>query len=123
MKYIPSGINAITTEFSFENKTTGEDVSFEYEVPFEIFVGVVKEYFDSHYDVILDGRDNKIWNMLVDLGEMVGADIIQELIDNGDIQEDLREKVEEEAKEKFDEMCEEEAEDEAEELGDGDDVE
>ena len=123
MKYTPSGINAITVEFEFKNKLTQEDVSFDYEVSLEIFVEAVKEYFDSHYDVTLNGRDNKIWNMLVDLGEMVNEDLIQEFIDNEDIQDSLREKVEEEAKEKFDELCQEEAEDEAAELDDGDDVE
>ena len=115
MNYTPSGINAITTEFSFENKITGEDVSFEYEVSFETFMEAVREYFDTHYNVTLDGRDRDIWNMFVDLGELVDGEIIQELIDNKDIQEALREKVEEEAKEKFDEMCEEEAEDEEDE--------
>lgn len=123
MNYTPSGINAITTEFSFENKVTGEDVSFEYEVSFETFIEAVREHFDTHYNVTLDGKDRDIWNMFVDLGELVDGDIIQELIDNKDIQEDLREKVEEEAREKFDEMCEEEAEDEAAELEDENDVE
>lgn len=123
MKYTPSGINAITVEFEFKNKLTQEDVSFEYEVSLEIFVEAIKEYFDSHYDVTLDGRDNKIWNMLVDLGEMVNEDLVQEFIDNEDIQDSLREKVGEEAEEKFDGLCQEEAEDEAAELEDGDDVE
>lgn len=112
MNYTPSGINAITVEFEFKNKITQEDVRFEYEVPFEIFIEAVKEYFDFHYGVTLDARDNKIWNMLVDLGEMVNEDLVQEFIDNEDIQESLREKVKEEAEEKFDELCQEEADEE-----------
>lgn len=112
MNYTPSDVNAITAEFEFKNKITEEDVRFEYEVPFETFIEAVKEYFDVHYEVTLDGRDNKIWNMLVDLGEMVDEDIIQEFIDNEDIQESLREKVKEEAEAKFDELCQEEADEE-----------
>lgn len=112
MNYTPSGINAITVEFEFKNKITEEDVRFEYEVPFETFIEAVKEYFDFHYEVTLDARDNKIWNMLVDLGEMVNEDLVQEFIDNEDIQESLREKVKEEAEEKFDEICQEEADEE-----------
>ena len=109
MNYTPSGINAITVEFEFKNKITKEDVRFDYEVPFETFIEAIKEYFDFHYEVTLDARDNKIWNMLVDLGEMVNEDLVQEFIDNEDIQESLREKVKEEAEEKFDELCQEEA--------------
>lgn len=123
MKYTPSGINAITVEFEFKNKITEEDVSFEYEVSFKTFIEAVKGYFDTHYGVTLNGTNKDVWNMLVDLGEMVNQDLIQEFIDNEDIQDSLREKVEEEAKEKFDELCQEEAEDEAAELDDGDDVE
>lgn len=113
MYYTPSGINAITVEFEFKNKLTQKDVLFDYEVPHEIFIGAVKEYFKNHFDVVLDGDYVDIWNMLADLGEMVDKDLIQEFIDNKDIQENLKEKVKEEAEEKFDELCQEEADDEA----------
>lgn len=112
MEYITTNENTLTVSFKFKNKITGADTMFNYEVPFEVFIEAVKDYFDKHFDVVLDGKDKNVWNMLVDLGERVNADIIQEFIEDDEIIKELQDKLEEEAHEKFDEMCEEEIEDE-----------
>lgn len=112
MEYITTNENTLIVSFKFKNKITGADTIFNYEVPFEVFIEAVKDYFDKHFDVVLDGKDKDIWNMLVDLGERVNADIIQEFIEDDEIIKELQDKLEEEAHEKFDELCQEEAEDE-----------
>ena len=115
MEYTTTNENTLTVSFKFKNKITGADTMFDYEVPFEVFVGAIKNYFDKHFDVILKGKDKDIWNMLVDLGEKVDADVIQTFMDDEEIIEDLTDKLEEDAQEKFDEMCEEEADEELDE--------
>lgn len=114
MEYITTNENTLIVGFKFKNKITGADTMFNYEVPFEVFIEAVKDYFDKHFDVVLDGKDKDIWNMLVDLGERVNADIIQEFIEDDEIIKELQDRLEEEAHEKFDEMCEEEVKDEEE---------
>lgn len=111
MEYIITNENTLTVSFKFKNKITGADTMFNYEVSFEVFIEAVKDYFDKHFDVVLDGKDKDVWNMLVDLGERVNADIIQEFIEDDEIIKELQDKLEEEAHKKFDEICEEEAED------------
>ena len=112
MEYTTTNENTLTVSFKFKNKITGADTMFDYEVPFEVFIGAIKDYFDRHFDVVLKGKDKDIWNMLVDLGEKVDADVIQTFMDDEEIIEDLTDKLEEDAHEKFDEMCEEEADEE-----------
>ncbi len=112
MEYTTTNENTLTVSFKFKNKITGADTMFDYEVPFEVFVGAIKDYFDKHFDVVLKGKYKDIWNMLVDLGERVDVDIIQEFIDDDEIIKELQDRLEEEAHEKFDELCQEEAEDE-----------
>ena len=53
-------------------------------MPFPIFIEAVRKFFDSKL-VGLDGTDNAIWNILVDL------DCLDKLEDNEDIQEYCRE--------------------------------
>lgn len=62
------------------------DESFKEEVyiPFPIFIEAVRKFFDSRM-VTLDGTDNAIWNMLVDL------DCLDSLEDNEDIQKYCKE--------------------------------
>ena len=112
MEYTTTNENILIVGFKFKNKITGADTMFNYEVPFEIFIEAVKDYFDKHFDVVLKGKYKDIWNMLVDLGERVNADIIQEFIEDDEIIKELQDRLKEEAHEKFDEMCEEEVEDE-----------
>ena len=111
MEYTTTNENTLTVGFRFKNKITGADTMFDYEVPFEAFIESVKNYFDKYFDVVLEGKDKDVWNMLVDLGEKVDVDIIQTFIDDEEIIKDLTNKLEKDAHEKFDEMCEEEAED------------
>lgn len=118
MEHTTTDENTLTVSFKFKNKITGADTMFDYEVPYEMFIGAVKDYFDKHFDVTVDGRDKDIWNMLVDLGEKVDADVIQTFMDDEEITDDLKDKLEDDAHEKFDEMCEEEAEDEDDEAED-----
>ena len=110
MEYTTTNENTLIVSFKFKNKITGADTMFNYEVPFEVFIEAVKDYFDKHFDVVLDGKDKDVWNMFVDLGEKVNADIIQEFIEDDEIIKELQDRLEEEAHEKFDELCQEEAE-------------
>lgn len=112
MEYTTTDENTLIVSFKFKNKITGADTMFDYEVPYEMFIEAVKDYFDKHFDVTVDGRDKDIWNMLVDLGEKLDADVIQTFMDDKEIADDLKDKLEDDAHEKFDEMCEEEVEDE-----------
>ena len=60
MEYTTTNENTLTVGFKFKNKITGADTMFNYEVPFEVFIEVVKDYFDKHFDVVLDGKDKDI---------------------------------------------------------------
>lgn len=66
--------------FKYGDEEYREDVY----IPFPIFIEAVRKYFDLHL-VTLDGTDNAIWNMLVDL------DCLDNLEDNEDIQEYCKE--------------------------------
>lgn len=61
-----------------------EEFKEEVWIPFPIFVEAVRKLFDSKL-VSLDGTDNAIWNLLVDL------DCLDTLEDNSDIQEYCKE--------------------------------
>ena len=112
MEYSTTNENTLMVRYKWKNIITGKETIFDYEVPYEMFMNEVRDYFDRKYDVKIDGKDNDIWNMLVDLGEQYDADIIQDLMDDADIQDNLTKKLEKDAKETFDELCHEEAEDE-----------
>lgn len=118
MEYTTTDENTLTVSFKFKNKITGANTMFDYEVPYEMFIEAVKDYFDKHFDVTVDGRDKDVWNMFVDLGEKLDADVIQTFMDDKEIVNDLKDKLEDDAHEKFDEMCEEEADDDEEEEDD-----
>ncbi len=66
--------------FKYGDKEFKEDVY----IPFPIFIGAIRKFFDSKL-VGLDGTDNAIWNILVDLG------CLDELEYNSDIQEYCKE--------------------------------
>lgn len=106
--------------YVFKNKFTGNETDFDYEVPDDIFMEEVRNYFDDKYSVKLDGKDNDIWNMLVDLNDTYDIDIIQDIADDKDVIEKLKKRLELDAHEKFEEMCEEEHELESDEDEDDD---
>ena len=110
MEYTTTNQNTLMVEYKWKNTVTGEDTLFSYEVPYEVFMDEVRNYFDLKYDVKVDGKNNDIWNMLVDLGEQYNADIIQDIMDDADVQERLKKTLEKDAKEVFDDLCHEEAE-------------
>lgn len=105
----------LNVEYQWKNKITGNDTLFSYEIPYDVFMEEVRNYFDRKYDIKIDGKDNDIWNMLVDLGEEYNADIIQDILDDKNVNESLKKKLEKDAKEKFDELCQEEYEDDKDE--------
>lgn len=49
-------------EFNFMGKSYIEQI----DIPFDIFIEAFRQYSDFK-DVIIDGRDSKIWNLLIDL--------------------------------------------------------
>lgn len=110
MEYTTTNQNTLMVEYKWKNTVTGKDTLFSYEVPYEVFMDEVRNYFDRKYDVKVDGKNNDIWNMLVDLGEQYNADIIQDIMDDADVQERLKKTLEKDAKEVFDDLCHEEAE-------------
>ena len=109
MEYSTTNKNPLLVTYKWKNTITGEETYFDYEVPYEMFMEELRDYFDRKYDVKIDGKDNDIWNMLVDLGEQYDIDILQDLLDDADIQSNLTKALEKDAKEKFDELCHEEA--------------
>ena len=44
----------------------GHKEDYCYDIPYEKFMEGVREYFDNQF-VTLDGKDNDVWNVLVDL--------------------------------------------------------
>jgi hypothetical protein len=61
----------INVDFEFMGKKFSEDIN----LPFDIFIESFR-YYSDYKDVKIDGRDSKIWNLLVDL------DVIDKLEDN-----------------------------------------
>lgn len=112
MEYSTTNENTLSVSYKWKNTVTGKETIFDYEVPYEVFMDEVRNYFDRKYDVKVDGKDNDIWNMLVDLGEQYNIDILQDLMDDTDVQVNLTKALEKDAKEMFDELCHEEADDE-----------
>lgn len=112
MEYSTTNENTLSVRYKWKNTVTGKETIFDYEVPYEMFMDEVRNYFDRKYDVKVDGKDNDIWNMLVDLGEQYNIDILQDLMDDTDVQANLTKALEKDAKEMFDELCHEEADDE-----------
>jgi len=51
-------------DYNFEYK--GHEENYLYEIPFETFMEGVVKYFDNQM-VTIDGKDNDVWNALVDL--------------------------------------------------------
>ena len=109
MEYSTTNENTLMVRYKWKNPVTGKETIFDYEVPYEMFMDEVRNYFDRKYDVKVDGKDNDIWNMLVDLGEQYNIDILQDLMDDTDVQANLTKALEKDAKEMFDELCHEEA--------------
>lgn len=72
----------MTVEFKYPG--TEEVVKEDVYIPFPIFIEAVRKFFDSKL-VGIDGTDNAIWNILVDLG------CLDNLEDNEDIQEYCKE--------------------------------
>lgn len=118
MKYSTTNKNPLLVTYKWKNTVTDKETIFDYEVPYEMFMEELRDYFDRNYNVKIDGKDNDIWNMLVDLGEQYDIDILQDLLDDDDIQSNLTKALEKDAKEKFDELCHEEA-----DIDSGDDLE
>ena len=60
------------TNFSldYDFSYNGYDDSYSYDVPFDLFMKCVREYF-SGKGVELDGTDNAIWNCLVDFDDVL----------------------------------------------------
>lgn len=54
----------VVYSFEYENF---KDNYWSYDVPFEIFVDGIREYFSKEYMVELDGKDNDVWSMMKDL--------------------------------------------------------
>ena len=52
----------INVEFKFKDKVFTETV----DIPFEVFVEAFRQYSD-YKDVVIDGTDTRIWNLLVSL--------------------------------------------------------
>ena len=52
--------------YEFEYK--GNKESFDYDIPFDIFVNGIRKFFSNNL-VDLDGTDNAIWNSFAELGE------------------------------------------------------
>ena len=50
--------------YEFDYK--GKKETFFYDIPYETFMDGVREYFDNQM-VTIDGKDNDIWNILVEL--------------------------------------------------------
>ena len=109
MEYSTTNENTLSVRYKWKNTVTGKETIFDYEVPYEMFMDEVRNYFDHKYDVKIDGKDNDIWNMLVDLGEQYDIDILQDIMDDTDVQANLTKALEKDAKEMFDELCHEEA--------------
>jgi hypothetical protein len=53
----------INVEFKFKDKVFTETV----DIPFEVFVEAFRQYSD-YKDVKIDGKDTRVWNLLIDLG-------------------------------------------------------
>ena len=116
MEYTTTNGVSLSVRYKWKNTVTDKETIFDYEVPYEMFMDEVRNYFDRKYDVKIDGKDNDIWNMLVDLGEQYDADILQDIMDDTGVQTNLTKALEKDAKEMFDALCHEEAEEEDDDL-------
>jgi hypothetical protein len=53
----------IEVEFKFKDKVLTEFI----DIPFEVFVEAFRQY-SNYRDVTIDGKDTRVWNLLIDLG-------------------------------------------------------
>ena len=99
--------------YDFEYKGY-EERDFMYEIPGDMFVEGIREFF-REYDINIDGKDNSIWNALLEL------DALDKIFD--DKEEWFKENCKEDAYEAFKEECEEYYYDELDDYVDTDDEE
>lgn len=83
----------------FEYK--GHKDSYFYEIPFDTFIEGVREWFDRQM-INIDGKDNDIWNTLVEFGVFDAVE--------SDMEEWFKDKCKEDAFEEFKERVEEDIE-------------
>lgn len=101
----------ITVTYTFTNPLTDEDEEFEYEVPLHELIEEIRVHFRDKYGVILEGQDNRIWNLLVSLGEDIDTDIIERIVEDDEVSAELKDTLEDEARAEYEEICEDEEED------------
>ena len=71
-----SGYTILYKGFDYKGRVD----EWDYEIPFETFMDAVRKYFQNQL-VTIDGTDNAIWNVLMDLGDYVLDDIFDTMED------------------------------------------
>lgn len=76
----------------------GHQEGYDYEVPYEDLMGAIRAFFDARM-VNMDGKDNDVWNVLVEL------EALDNVLDSEEVEEWLFEHCKEDAYQSYIEWC------------------
>lgn len=96
-----SGITVTFDDLKYKINKDGNEYGFDYDVPYEDVIEGIEYYFDKVHMIKVDGKNNDIWNMCVQL------DILDTITESDTFIERIKEMCHEDAKEAYLEYIEE----------------